>query len=213
MALHGDIRVNGEVIGRWSAQRVLTRKSGWHEYRWEAVSNGERVTGVLGHWYDNGALMLAQAVLIAAHEELTRNHTGATRPQGPRCVTAEALAGAEGPQTQPCPAEREPREMPSSGPTLPADASHLVRGTENRGSGEADLDLAASILDDARHALSPEQPGQRIEPAKRVLWSEDACRIVREWEDRKRRASWQPPAHVVHHEAETYLPPEDREGL
>lgn len=65
-----------------------------------------------------------------------------------------------------------------------------------------DLDLAAAIIDDARHALSPEKPGPRIEPAKRVLWSEDASRIVREWQDRKRKAADPTPAHVRHHEGE-----------
>jgi hypothetical protein len=68
-----------------------------------------------------------------------------------------------------------------------------------------DLDLAASIIADARHAMSPEKPGPRIEPTKRVLWSEDACRIVREWEDRKRRAADPTPAHVRHHESERSL--------
>lgn len=54
---------------------------------------------------------------------------------------------------------------------------------------EAAVDIAASIIDDARHALAPERPGPRIEPAKRVLWSEDAHKIVTAWADRKRIAS------------------------
>ena len=58
-----------------------------------------------------------------------------------------------------------------------------------------DLDIAAGIIDDARHAL-------KVEPAKRVLWSSDAARIVREWEDRKRRALPTIPAHVIHHQNE-----------
>lgn len=46
MALHGEIKVNGETVGRWSAQRVLTRESGYHTYRWEAYdSTGRHVTG------------------------------------------------------------------------------------------------------------------------------------------------------------------------
>lgn len=61
-----------------------------------------------------------------------------------------------------------------------------------------ELDLAAGIIDGARHALSPGRPGPRIEPAKRVLWSEDASRIVREWEDRKRRAAALHPRREVH---------------
>ena len=65
-----------------------------------------------------------------------------------------------------------------------------------------DIDLAASIIDDARHALSPERPGPRIEPTKAVLWSDDASRIVREWEGRKRRAADPTPAHVRHHKGE-----------
>ena len=65
-----------------------------------------------------------------------------------------------------------------------------------------DLDIAAGIIDDARHALSPEKSGPRVEPAKRVLWSSEAARIVREWEDRKRRALPTIPAHVIHHQNE-----------
>lgn len=61
-----------------------------------------------------------------------------------------------------------------------------------------DLDLAASIIDDARHAMSPNQRGSRIVPTKRVLWSEDASRIVREWEDRKRRNAALHPRREVH---------------
>lgn len=57
------------------------------------------------------------------------------------------------------------------------------------GAAEATLDVAAGIIDDARHALSPDRPGPRIEPAKRVLWSEAAHKIVLEWQDRKRVAS------------------------
>ena len=65
-------------------------------------------------------------------------------------------------------------------------------------STRTDLDLAASIIDDARHAMSPNQRGSRIVPTKRVLWSEDASRIVREWEDRKHRAAALHPRREVH---------------
>lgn len=61
---------------------------------------------------------------------------------------------------------------------------------------EAAVDIAASIIDDARHALAPERPGPRIEPAKRVLWSEDAHKIVTAWADRKRIASCHIPPRL-----------------
>ena len=50
-----------------------------------------------------------------------------------------------------------------------------------------DLDLACVVLDLARHAIAG--PGRRIERTKDVLFGEDAARLVREWEDRKRRAA------------------------
>ncbi len=70
MALHGDIRVNGQVIGCWSAQRVLTRQNGRHTYRWEAYDKGRHTTGDLDHNYDEGAIALAAKVLRAAQQAM-----------------------------------------------------------------------------------------------------------------------------------------------
>lgn len=68
MALHGELKVNGGVIGRWYAQRVLTRESGFHLYRWEAYdTTGRHYTGEVGHWEDEGAAVLASKVLSLAH--------------------------------------------------------------------------------------------------------------------------------------------------
>ena len=63
-----------------------------------------------------------------------------------------------------------------------------------------DLDRACELLDLARHAIS--DPGKRIERTKGVLFGEDASRLVRDWEDRKRRARDITPAHVRHHQNE-----------
>ena len=64
----------------------------------------------------------------------------------------------------------------------------------------SDLDLAVSIIDDARHAITGQ--GKRVATTEAVLFSSDAARLVREWEARRlaviRR---QPPAHVMHHRA------------
>lgn len=69
IALHGEIKVNGQVIGRWTAQRILTRQSGRHTYRWEAYDKGRHTTGDLDHNYDDGAIALAVKVLRAAHHQ------------------------------------------------------------------------------------------------------------------------------------------------
>lgn len=65
MALHGELKVNGGVIGRWYAQRVLTRESGFHQYRWETYDEqGRHRTGSINHWEDEGAGVLAAKVLL-----------------------------------------------------------------------------------------------------------------------------------------------------
>lgn len=80
MALHGEIEVNGETVGRWSAQRVLTRESGYHTYRWEAYdSTGRHVTGDLIHDYSAGAMTLAAHVLKDAVAALSRGDQGHPR--------------------------------------------------------------------------------------------------------------------------------------
>ncbi len=79
MALHGEIKVNGEVIGWWDAQRIETTDHGRHLYRWEAVERARIATGSLWHSYDYGAMSLAAKVLTAAHKALSK-----PRREGPR---------------------------------------------------------------------------------------------------------------------------------
>ena len=62
-----------------------------------------------------------------------------------------------------------------------------------------DLDLACEILDDARHAIT--DPGRRIDNTTEALFSEDAGRLVREWEQRKRAAADPTPTSVRVHES------------
>ena len=65
--------------------------------------------------------------------------------------------------------------------------------------GHDDLDLACEILDDARHAITG--PGRRIDRTMQALFSEDAGRLVREWEQRKRAAADPTPTSVRVHES------------
>ena len=62
-----------------------------------------------------------------------------------------------------------------------------------------DLDLACEILDAARHAIT--DPGRRIDNTTEALFSEDAGRLVREWEQRKRAAADPTPTSVRVHES------------
>ena len=62
-----------------------------------------------------------------------------------------------------------------------------------------DLDTAAAIIDDARHAIT--DPGRRIDKTMQALLTEDALRIVREWEQRKRAAADPTPTSVRVHES------------
>ena len=67
------------------------------------------------------------------------------------------------------------------------------------GHDDLDLDLACAILDDARHAIT--DPGRRIDNTTEALFSEDAGRLVREWEQRKRAAADPTPTSVRVHES------------
>ena len=67
------------------------------------------------------------------------------------------------------------------------------------GHDDLDLDLACEILDDARHAIT--DPGRRIYNTTEELFSEDAGRLVREWEQRKRAAADPTPTSVRVHES------------
>ena len=65
--------------------------------------------------------------------------------------------------------------------------------------GADDLDAAAAIIDDARHAITG--PGRRIDRTMQALLTEDALRLVREWEQRKRAAADPTPTSVRVHES------------
>ena len=78
---------------------------------------------------------------------------------------------------------------------------HVYKLWEARGMFGAtkDLDLACEILDLARHAITG--PGRRIDKTTEALFSEDAGRLVREWEQRKRAAADPTPTSVRVHES------------
>lgn len=65
MSLHGDISVNGEPIGWWTAQRIATSPDQVHTYRWRAEADHGLLTGTLTHQYRDGAALLAALVLRA----------------------------------------------------------------------------------------------------------------------------------------------------
>ena len=85
--LHGQLQINHRTIGTWQAQRIVTRESGRHTYRWEVHHRDVRLIGELTHRYDDGALVLASKVLAAASSALA-----AKLPQTP---TADATRAAE----------------------------------------------------------------------------------------------------------------------
>ena len=77
---------------------------------------------------------------------------------------------------------------------------HVYKLWEARGMfGHDDLDAAAAIIDDARHAITG--PGRRIDKTMQALLTEDALRIVREWEQRKRAAADPTPTSVRVHQS------------
>ena len=77
---------------------------------------------------------------------------------------------------------------------------HVYKLWEARGMfGHDDLDTAAAIIDDARHAITG--PGRRIDKTTEALFSEDAGRLVREWETRKRSRLDPTPTSVRVHES------------
>ena len=79
---------------------------------------------------------------------------------------------------------------------------HVYRLWDARGMFGADdardLDLACEILDDARHAITGK--GFRITKTEDVLFAEDAGRLVRDWEARKRSRLDPTPTSVRVHE-------------
>lgn len=78
---------------------------------------------------------------------------------------------------------------------------HVYKLWEARGMFGAtdDLDTAAAIIDAARHAIT--DPGRRIYKTTEALFSEDAGRLVREWEQRKRAAADPTPTSVRVHQS------------
>ena len=64
-----------------------------------------------------------------------------------------------------------------------------------------DLDAAAAIIDLARHAIYDNRGNLARARTKEVLFSEDAGRLVREWEQRKRAAADPTPTSVRVHES------------
>ena len=78
---------------------------------------------------------------------------------------------------------------------------HVYKLWEARGmfGADDDLDTAAAILDDARHAIT--DPGRRIDKTMQALLTADALRIVREWEQRKRAAADPTPTSVRVHQS------------
>lgn len=70
MALHGDIRINGNMLGEWQARRTqhLVHENAVHEYEWRVVTiDGTDKRGLVLHRYSDGAVKLAALVL---HEAL-----------------------------------------------------------------------------------------------------------------------------------------------
>jgi hypothetical protein len=61
-----------------------------------------------------------------------------------------------------------------------------------------DIDIACEIIDAARHAITG--PGRRIDKTMQALLTEDAGRLVREWEARKKSRLDPTPTSVRVHE-------------
>ena len=79
---------------------------------------------------------------------------------------------------------------------------HVYKLWEARGMfGHDDLDAAAAIIDLARHAIYDNHGNLARARTKEVLFSEDAGRLVREWEQRKRAAADPTPTSVRVHES------------
>ena len=80
---------------------------------------------------------------------------------------------------------------------------HVYRLWEARGMFGAtkDLDLACEILDLARHEIYDNRGNLARARTKAALFTEDAGRLVREWEQRKRAAADPTPTSVRVHES------------
>lgn len=69
-----------------------------------------------------------------------------------------------------------------------------------RGAPVTDLDLACELLDLARHEIYDNRGNRARARTKEVLFSEDAGRLVREWEARKKSRLDPTPTSVRVHE-------------
>ena len=79
---------------------------------------------------------------------------------------------------------------------------HVYKLWEARGMfGHDDLDAAAAIIDLARHEIYDNRGNLARARTKEALFSEDAGRLVREWEQRKRAAADPTPTSVRVHES------------
>ena len=79
---------------------------------------------------------------------------------------------------------------------------HVYKLWEARGMfGHDDLDAAAAIIDLARHEIYDNRGNLARARTKEALFTEDAGRLVREWEQRKRAAADPTPTSVRVHES------------
>ncbi|MGV8847776.1 hypothetical protein [Tessaracoccus sp.] len=63
MALHGQIKVNDEVIGSWGAKRGSPNTDGSFTYQTLVTINGKTKRGTVQHQFGDGAALLASKVL------------------------------------------------------------------------------------------------------------------------------------------------------
>ena len=71
MALQGTLAVNGTAIGHWGARRTGAADAmGWTAYEAEVDSHGFHWSGVVHHRFEDGALVLAAAIMSAAAPHL-----------------------------------------------------------------------------------------------------------------------------------------------
>lgn len=70
MALHGELKVNGHIIGDWSAVRKEQAQSDFdallhgprYRYACEMTLNGETRCGYVQHYFNNGAVVLLKLI-------------------------------------------------------------------------------------------------------------------------------------------------------
>lgn len=74
MALHGEIKVNHEIVGMWEARRtkVQREQTNVYECRFQRLVDGQWqfVDFRLAHFYDDGAAFLAQKVIQIGNDYL-----------------------------------------------------------------------------------------------------------------------------------------------